>query len=551
MCQFSRMPERNRDNANQQFPEAITLGSIPLAKGLDQEFHIYSEDLNEHFYIIGRSGTGKTNLLTELAIADMELGNGLCFIDPIGTAAESLLSHIPTQCVPTGRDTSRNSDTSKSRGETRSNRSKREASFQNETGEGEREGSRESRDKDVIYIDCADTEFPIGINPLYNIAPEDRPRAVSDILQMFASIWHDTGWGPRMESIFRAALHTLIENPHCMRPSLLSVFRLLLDEDFRKRAKTDIANRQLLDWWDFRFDRHDLHERTRREWVEPVLNKIDALSLDPLIRNIIGQPRCSLDFEEIIRRKQILVVNLNQNKIGLDNAAFIGMLIISRIRQAAAKVGNPTQPFTLSIDEAHSFPTMELTKIITQGRHSGLFARIAHQHLDQFDPKISSVLRNGCGSLAVFAVGNKDAEAIVDDLEAQHRERSLDVIRNLGNGEALLRLTKDGKPQAPASSPIAIRRRDHGRAKSQSARNFTRERFGTERLRAEYQILASNGGLKPEEKIIWQSKFSEVSKARTKVNHQNRTARVKRKAEEASDPDDLKALGDLIFSARA
>ena len=551
MCQFSRMPERNRDNANPKSTERTTLGSIPLAKGLDHDFHISPEDLNEHFYIIGRSGTGKTNLLTELAIADMELGKGLCFIDPIGTAAEYLLSHTPTQRASTSRDTSRNGDTPKCRGKTRSNRSKREAPCQNVTGEGEREKKGEGRDKDVIYIDCADTEFPIGINPLYNIAPEDRPRAVSDILQMFASIWHDTGWGPRMESIFRAALHTLIENPHCMRPSLLSVFRLLLDEDFRKRAKTDITNRQLLDWWDFRFDRYDLHERTRREWVEPVLNKIDALSLDPLIRNIIGQPRCSLDFEEIIRRKQILIVNLNQNQIGLDNAAFIGMLIISRIRQAAAKVGNRNQPFTLSIDEAHSFPTMELTKIITQGRHSGLFARIAHQHLDQFDPKISSLLRNGCGSLAVFAVGNKDAEAIVDDLEAQHRERSLDIIRNLGNGEALLRLTKDGKPQAPASSPIAIRMREPGQSNPSSARNFTRERFGTERLRAEFQILASNGDLTHEEKILWQSRFAEVSKARTKINHHNRAARLKRKAEEVSDPDDLKVLGDLIFIARA
>lgn len=551
-------------NKEQSCNTQINLGNLPLAKGMEKPFHINEPDLNEHFYIIGRSGTGKTNLLQELAIADMEHGRGLCFIDPIGNAAETLLTHIPTEHHKTKksdascRDHKNQNHDPLHRATTSDSGFHRAEPNHNPTSEQKdcfhsanedinnpvKEKPGRGRDKDVIYIDFADTDFPIGINPLYNVAVEDRPRIVSDILQMFSGIWHDSGWGPRMESIFRAALHTLIENPHCMRPSLLTVFRLLLDEEFRKTTKQDITNPQLLDWWNFRFDRGDLNERTRREWVEPVLNKIDTLSLDPLIRNIIGQPRCSLDFDEIIARRQILIINLNQNKIGLDNAAFLGMLIISRLRQAAAKAGKRDVPFSISIDEAHSFPTMELAKIVTQGRHSGLYARIAHQHLDQFDPKISSVLRNGCGSLAVFAVGNKDAETIVDDLEAMHRERSLDIIRNLGRGECLLRLTQNGTPQSPPSYPVAITKRKEGSSKPQSAINFTRQRFGTDRLTAEFQITSSQSQLDPSEMQVWKVRFNEIRKDRAKTQKTNRISKQMRKR------DPMQVLGDTIFKAK-
>ena len=247
-------------------------------------------------------------------------------------------------------------------------------------------------------------------------------------------------------------------------------FDCLLDESFRSEAKTAITNKQVQDWWDFRFDRGDLNERTRREWVEPVLNKIDTLSLDPVIRNIIGQPRCSLDFEEIVRRKQILIVNLNQNKIGLDNAAF-HRHAHSFSHEASRCQGwiKRDQPFTLTLDEAHSFPTMELTKIIHQGRHSGLFARLAHQNLEQFDPKIGSALRNGCGSLAIFAVGSRDAETIVNDLEHQHRDRCLELINMLARGQCFLRLTENGAPQPPSAYPTSITYGGHGTEDGQEA----------------------------------------------------------------------------------
>ena len=536
-----------------------TLGTISIARDSHGPFQIAHSDLNEHFYIIGRSGTGKSNLLKQLAIADMERGAGLCFIDPIGCTAEELLTHVPTRnTVKTSGisavlpgDVSAGAMTATSPAATTTNTTKvnQAAGTKGATNVVTKAAATTvatnvaatGRDKDVIYIDAADVEFPIGINPLYNVAKEDRARAVSDILQMFESIWHDSGWGPRMESIFRATLHTLIENPNCMRPSLLTVFRLLLDSEFRHQTKQSITNPQLRDWWDYRFDRGDLNERTRREWVEPVLNKIDTLSLDPLIRNIIGQPRCSLDFEEIIRRKQILIVNLNQNKIGLDNASFIGMLIISRIRQAAAKVGKRDEPFTLTIDEAHSFPTMELSKIITQGRHTGLFIRIAHQHLDQFDAKISSALRNGCGSLAVFAVGHKDATIIVDDLESSHRERTLDLIRTLGNGEVVLRLTQNGAPQPPPSSPVKVISREHGSAKIQSAINLTRQRFATDRLSVEFQIATAHDQLSRNEHLEWKTRFKREQRSRGKSRRQHASIRVERNTK--AEP----SIGDLIF----
>lgn len=457
------------------------LGSFALSADTEAAFEIDDCDLSEHFYIIGRSGSGKTNLLLNLAIADIKQGRGICLIDPIGDAAETLLTHIPKDKLAR-QDTSASDDVPNTH-------------------------VAQGRDKDVIYFNAGDTDYPIGFNPLYNVDKQDRARTVSDILQMFESIWHDSGWGPRMESIFRAALHTLIENPHCSRPSLLTVFRLLLDQDYRHQIKQDIHNPQLLDWWDLRFDRGDLNERTRREWVEPVLNKIDTLSLDPVIRNIIGQPRTILDIDQVIARGQILIVNLAQNKIGMDNASFIGMLLISKIRQSAAKEGTRDKPFHLTIDEAHSFPTMELSKIITQGRHNGLYSRISHQHLEQFDPKIASAFRNGCGSLAVFALGTKDGEVVVDDLEPTNKDRTLNTMRDLGTGEAVLRLTRSGTPEPPSSYPTKIAHTNKGSGSIQSAINFTRERYATDRLTAEFQIATERGEMTREETLAWMVKF--------------------------------------------
>ena len=376
---------------------------------------------------------------------------------------------------------------------------------------------------------------------------------------MFEGIWHDTGWGPRMESIFRAALHTLVENPNCMRPSLLTVFRLLLDEGFRKETKTAITNKQVLDWWDYRFDRGDLNERTRREWVEPVLNKIDTLSLDPVIRNIIGQPRCSLDFEEIIRRKQILIVNLNQNKIGLDNAAFIGMLILPVFDKPQPKLEHGINPSPLTLDEAHSFPTMELTKVIHQGRHSGLFARLAHQNLEQFDYKIGSALRNGCGSLAIFAVGSRDAETIVKDLEHQHRDRCLGMINMLERGQCFLRLTQEGAPQPPNSYPTSIHyggEEEFGESSDkllQGVINRTRERFAISRLTAEFQISFAHDEFTRDDHLKWKGMFREQRSERAKHHGEQKRAKESNKRNVKANAfggaaNELQDLADHLFA---
>ena len=538
-------------NSPESFNPYTVLGDLPIARDKFLAYQIDEEDLNEHFYCIGRSGTGKSNFLIQLALADITRGCGHCFIDPIGTTAEAFLSHIPETLNNINiRHLSKRRAMSRAAPHSDQSSKRRDPSGNGETEE------RQRSCKDVIYFDCADIEFPIGINPLYNIDPEHRSKAVSDILQLFSSIWHDTGWGPRMESIFRAALHTLIENPRCSRPSLLSVFHLLLDSEYRAEIKKDLTNKQVLEWWDLRFDRGDLNDRTKREWVEPILNKIDTMSLDPLIRNIIGQPRCKLDFDKIIQKKQILVVNLNQHKIGNDNAAFIGMLIIARIRQAAAKYSSSrsekTNSFTLTLDEAHSFPTMELTQIINQGRHSNLYVRIAHQNLEQFDPKIASTLRNGCGSLAVFAVGQRDAQILADDLSRTSHDQFLRLLTHLNNGEAILRLSQNGTPRPANTTPVQITYQDKGRGNPSAFSKFTRQRFGTSKLIAEFQIETAHQSLTRNDYLVWKTRFDQEKQIRRKEWRTNsRSKKAHRKArEEALGPtlplDQQLAISDTL-----
>ena len=212
--------------------DPFQLGTIALAHGTDAIKSINPNDLNEHFYILGRSGTGKSNLLKQLAMADAASGSGLCFIDPIGSTAEELAKELSSQAST--RMAASSNSTSAFNAVSRDSRLNPESDAVGRDRRNLPNSELPFTDKDIIYFDAADVDYPIGINPLYNVPPEDRAKTVSDILQMFEGIWHDTGWGPRMESIFRATLHTLIENPHCMRPSLLTVFRLLLDEGFRK-----------------------------------------------------------------------------------------------------------------------------------------------------------------------------------------------------------------------------------------------------------------------------------------------------------------------------
>jgi len=536
MREYTHMSQPTQHQSNHEEREETgnpytLLGALPIARNKTLDYQIDEDDLDEHFYVLGRSGSGKSNLLIRLALADIARGSGLCFIDPIGSTAETLLSHIP-DALDFGTKRMRQKECDGSR-------QQRQSTIQNTRRDGTRSnGNNLHRSvKDVIYIDFANSEFPVGINPLYNIAPEDRPKAVSDILELFSSIWHDTGWGPRMESIFRAALHTLIENPNCSRPSLLSVFNLLLDQEYRASIKTDLSNKQVTDWWDLRFDRGDLNERTRREWVEPVLNKIDTLSLDPLIRNIIGQPRCKLDFDKIIKRKQILIINLNQHKIGNDNAAFIGMLILARIRQAASKEAvkdkDQSASFCLTLDEAHSFPTTELTRIINQGRHSNLYARIAHQHLEQFDPKIASTLRNGCGSLAAFAVGQRDAQILADDLSRTSHDQFLRLLSNLKKAQAILRLTQQGSPRPANTTPVEIHYQSSCSRNPEAFARFTRERFGTPKLRAEFQIETAHAPLNREEYLHWKSRFANETHIRRREHqYANRQAKRNRNMQE-------------------
>lgn len=527
---------RSRDQSRQRRTPCTpyALGSFEIARDKWGDITIEDHDLNEHFYIIGRSGTGKSNLLTQLALADDQRGAGLCFIDPLGSTAEELVTQLrtTTSTSPFGASDANRTKDATQRGGKRSNA----PAQQDASGRADHASASQNRqegiihgqgsDKDIIYFDAADIDYPIGINPLYNVPLDQRAKTVSDILQMFAGIWEDTGWGARMEAIFRASLHTLVENPHCMRPSLLTVFHLLLDEDFRAQIRETITNEQVADWWAYRFDRNDLNARTRREWVEPVLNKIDTLSLDPIIRNIIGQPRCILDFETIIRRRQKLIVNLNQNVIGQDNAAFIGMLIVSSIRQAASRVGNKDNPFTLTIDEAHTFPTTELTKIISQGRHHGLAARIAHQNLEQFSGKIAASLRNGCGSLAVFAVGNRDAETIVDDFASNFRDRTLAQINTLGRGECLLRLTCSGTPQAPSGHATLVHRTGPGDRSLTAVREATRQRFATRRLNAEFQISNAHRSLTKDAYLQWKERFRQERRDKAKEHKENWRRRI-------------------------
>ncbi len=406
-------------------------------------FGIKEDDRRRHMYIIGKTGMGKSNLLENMAIQDIQNGKGLCVVDPHGEFAEKMLKAIPS-----------------------------------------------NRINDLVYFNPADVEFPVAFNILEAVDPDKKNLVASGLMGVFKKIWPDV-WSSRMEYILNNAILALLDYPGS---TLLGVNRMMSDSDFRKRVYPKITDPVVKAFWINEFDKWD--DKFRKEAVAAIQNKVGQFLSYTLVRHIIGQPKSTIDMREIMDNQKILIVNLSKGRIGEDAMRLLGGMIITKIQLAAmSRVDIPEderKDFYLYVDEFQNFATESFSNILSEARKYRLCLILAHQYINQlvFDGNstVKDAIFGNVGTMITFRVGAEDAESLEKEFNPIFL---MNDIVNLSKYEIYLKLMIDGiagdafsaRTLPPANlsetianekKAIAISRERYGKASSEVADKISR-----------------------------------------------------------------------------
>lgn len=369
-----------------------------------KKFGIKTDDRRRHVYVIGKTGVGKTTLLENMVIADIRAGRGVGVVDPHGEFAEKMLDFVP-----------------------------------------------EERLDDVIYFNPADMEHPIAFNPMEQIGTEFRHLIASGIMGVFKKIWPDV-WSARMEYILNNTLLALLESPGS---TLLGIMRMLSEPIYRKKVVESVQDPVIKAFWVNEFARYT--QRLEVEAVAAIQNKVGQFVSNPLIRNILGQPHSTMDIRGFLDNGKIFIANLSKGKIGEDNSALLGAMIITRLQLAAmSRVDVPEEKrkdFYLYVDEFQNFATESFAGILSEARKYRLSLILAHQYIGQLvheqNTKVRDAVFGNVGTLLCFRVGATDAEFLEKEFMPEFVQGDL---VNLAKANIYAKLMIDGVACRPFSA---------------------------------------------------------------------------------------------------
>ena len=362
--------------------ENISAFGLTNFRGINHQFGLLRRDRSRHVYIIGQTGAGKSGMLELFALSDIFYNQGYCIIDPHGDFAIDNLRYIP-----------------------------------------------KSRIKDVVYFNPADREYPVAFNPLEISDPSRKPNVCSEVIGVLKRMFGDS-WGPRLEHILRYTLLALLDRPET---TLLDISRLLTDKDFRKETLDYCQDVTVLQFWKHEFGQWN--EKQVNESIAPVLNKVGAFTANPIIRNIIGQPKSSFDVRRIMDEGKILVVNLSKGLIGEDNAAILGSFLVTKVQLAAMSRSDipdvkDRRPFYLYVDEFQNFATDSFAVILSEARKYGLNLTVANQYISQMTDSVRDAVFGNVGTTISFRVSADDAPILVKQFEPTFEAQDLLQMNN-------------------------------------------------------------------------------------------------------------------------
>lgn len=396
---LSEPPENlpNAITATEEDKTHIAFFAKTIYKNRDTIFGIKDVDRRRHMWAIGKTGTGKSTLIANMAVDDLKKDRGLAIIDPHGDLCDILLNYIPKH-----------------------------------------------RMNDVIYFNPADKDFPIVINPLEVTNKEEAELVVSGIVAIFNKIF-GFSWGPRLEYILRNSLFTLAQVPDS---TLKDIPLLLTNRSFRTRVEDTIQDPTMRAFWKDEFDK--MPDRLQQEAISPILNKVGQFVTSPLIRTVIGQPKSSISLDDVMNGGKILLANLSQGRLGEDNAALLGAMLITKFQQAAMhRVAIPEEDrrdFYLYVDEFQNFATGSFIKIMSEARKYRLDIMLANQYMAQIPEEVTKAILGNAGTVMTFAVGAGDADILTKEFAEVFTTQ--DLI-NLGKYEIATKMTIDGQVTRP------------------------------------------------------------------------------------------------------
>ncbi|MBI2356581.1 type IV secretion system DNA-binding domain-containing protein [Candidatus Dojkabacteria bacterium] len=336
-------------------------------RGKRIDFGIQTEDRRRHFYLLGKTGVGKSTVFKNMFISDIIAGRGACFIDPHGEAVDELLSYIPQERI-----------------------------------------------KDVIYFDPSDVKYPIGFNLLEINDQAQRDLVADGVVEVFKKQFES--WGPRLQYILTNAVATALE---AQGTTILSVMRLLNDRNYRKFILKQVKDPILQKFWEEEYAQMSQNSKLITEAVAPIQNKVGRFISSSVMRNIVGQVKSSFNLREVMDEGKILLVNLAQGKLGEESSSLLGGMLITRLQSTAMeRVDIPIEQrrdFYLYVDEFQNFATESFAKILSEARKFKLNLTMTNQYIDQIPLTVRQAIFGNAGTLASFVVSQSDASILSNE----------------------------------------------------------------------------------------------------------------------------------------
>ncbi len=401
------------------------------------------EERERHLYIVGKSGSGKSTALFNLAMHDISAGEGVAVIDPHGDLAEAIIDALPPE-----------------------------------------------RTHEVCYLNVADTEFPVGFNPMAGVPSERHALAAAGIVSSFKHLWRDS-WGPRLEHFLYNGVAALLASP---RPTLIDLPRMYTDERFRARVVTRVTDPIILRFWREEFVSYD--QRFQAEAAAPILNKVGQIAASPVLRNILGQtsPKFDLAYAMNNRRilianvaqpdfnkRRVLIANLAKGQIGDQASNLLGSLLLSHLQLVAMArselAPEKRAPFFVHVDEFQNFSTDAFASLLSEARKFGTHFALANQYLEQVTPGVRAAVLGNAGTLIAFRVSSNDALLLAPEFHPLPASELADQSPYT----AWMRRMDAGRRTIYLEPPLYRPRNRRQHVVAQSRRNFARPRGKIER----------------------------------------------------------------------
>jgi hypothetical protein len=429
----------------EDLPKQGLLLGYSTFRGEKKPVYLTDEDRRRHLYIIGQTGTGKTTTIDDLVMQDIRNGKGVAVIDPHGELAEHALSFVPPE-----------------------------------------------RLDDVIYFNPGDLTRPLGLNMLdYNFdRPEEKTFIVNEMQSIFDRLFSKETMGPMFEQYMRNALLLMMEDAKNDPATLVEVPRVFTDPEYRKRKLARCANPVVVDFWEKEAVKAG-GEASLANMTPYITSKFGGFISNDYIRPIIGQPKSSFNFRDVMDNGKILIVNLSKGRIGDINAGLLGMVIVGKILMAALSRADTAgegvrRDFNLYIDEFQNFTTDSIATILSEARKYRLNLTMAHQFIAQLTDKIKDAVFGNVGSMLVMRVGVQDAEFLVKQFEPTFNQNDLINIDNLN---AYAKLLVNGQTARPFNLRIATDSWQGGdKALAEKMKEYSRTKYGKDRVTIENEI---------------------------------------------------------------